>query len=82
MVLMALLDTTIEPCTMDRKMYIPTWLPAFRLGDLAEAMGAKMDIRGLDKFEKLHEGMDDGCTSDKAKRMTVDELREALKEIP
>lgn len=56
-------------------------LPAYRLGDLAEAMDAKMFIRGLGKFEKLHEGMDEGNTSDKARRMSVEELREALKRV-
>lgn len=55
-------------------------LPAFRLGDLAEAMGAKkFTVKGLGYYEKLHEGMIDGNTSDKARRMSVDEIREALK---
>lgn len=53
-------------------------LPAYRLGDLAEAMGAKMDVRGLPAFEKLHESMGPGNSSDKARRMSVAELREAL----
>lgn len=53
-------------------------LPAYRLGDLAEAMGAKMDVRGLPDYEKRHESMGPGNSSDKARRMTVDELREAL----
>ena len=57
---------------------IPT-LPAYRLGDLAEAMGAKMDVRGLPSFEKRHESMSEGNSSDKARRMSVDELREALR---
>lgn len=56
---------------------IPT-LPAYRLGDLAEAMGAKMDIRGLPEWEKRHESMGPGNSSDKARRMSVAELREAL----
>ena len=59
---------------------IPT-LPAYRLGDLAEAMGAKMDVRGLPSFEKLAEGMADGNTSDKARRMSVAELQQALRDI-
>jgi UDP-N-acetylglucosamine 4,6-dehydratase len=59
------------------ELNIPT-LPAYRLGDLAEAMGAKMKIVGLPEFEKRHEGMCDGNTSDKARRMSVDELREIL----
>jgi len=56
---------------------IPT-LPAYRLGDLAEAMGAKMDVRGLPAWEKRHESMGPGNSSDKARRMTVAELREQL----
>jgi UDP-N-acetylglucosamine 4,6-dehydratase/5-epimerase len=56
---------------------IPT-LPAYRLGDLAEAMGAKMDVRGLPDWEKRHESMGPGNSSDKARRMTVAELREQL----
>lgn len=62
---------------MPKDVVIPD-LPAFRLADLAEAMGAKMDVRGLPAYEKLHEGMADGNTSDVARRMTVDELRQAL----
>jgi UDP-N-acetylglucosamine 4,6-dehydratase/5-epimerase len=53
-------------------------LPAYRLGDLAEAMGAKMEVRGLPPYEKLHESMAEGNSSDKARRMSVDELRSAL----
>lgn len=56
-------------------------LPAYQLGDLAEAMGAKMDIRGMGGFEKLHEGMCDGNTSDIARRMSVDELRGKLAHV-
>lgn len=53
-------------------------LPAYRLGDLAEAMGAKMDVRGLPLYEKRHESMGAGNSSDQARRMSVEELREAL----
>lgn len=60
------------------ELNIPT-LPAYRLGDLAEAMGARMNVIGLPSYEKKHEGMADGNTSDKARRMTVDELREVLR---
>lgn len=59
------------------ELAIPT-LPAYRLGDLAEAMGVAMDIKGLGAWEKKHEGMNHGNTSDQAKRMTVEELKEAL----
>ena len=53
-------------------------LPAYRLGDLAEAMGAEMDVRGLPAFEKRHESMGAGTSSEHARRMSIDELREAL----
>ena len=59
------------------ELNIPT-LPAYRIGDLAEAMGAKMRITGLPSWEKKHEGMCDGNTSDQARRMSVDELKEIL----
>jgi FlaA1/EpsC-like NDP-sugar epimerase len=55
-------------------------LPAYRLGDLAKAMGAKMNIIGLPEYEKRHEGMCDGNTSDKARRMTVAELEAILED--
>jgi UDP-N-acetylglucosamine 4,6-dehydratase/5-epimerase len=60
------------------EIMIPT-LPAYRLGDLAEAMGAKMRIIGLPTYEKQSESMAEGNSSDKARRMSVDELRKALK---
>lgn len=53
-------------------------LPAYRLGDLATAMGAQMHVTGLPSFEKRHESMESGKSSDQARRMTIDELREAL----
>jgi UDP-N-acetylglucosamine 4,6-dehydratase len=56
-------------------------LPAYRLGDLIEAMGVTADVRGLPHWEKLHEGMADGNTSDVARRMSVAELREKLAEV-
>ena len=53
-------------------------LPAYRLGDLVEAMGLVPEIIGLPAHEKLHESMDEFRSSATARRMTVDELREAL----
>ncbi len=53
-------------------------LPAYRLGDLTKAMGVGMDIIGLPDWEKLHESMESGSSSDQARRMSIDELREAL----
>ncbi len=53
-------------------------LPAYRLGDLAEAMGARMKIVGMPEYEKKHEGMAEGNSSDKATRLSVKGLREIL----
>jgi FlaA1/EpsC-like NDP-sugar epimerase len=56
-------------------------LPAYRLGDLADAMDVEMDIKGLRPWEKLHEGMRDGLTSDRAYRMSVQELKTRLAHV-
>jgi len=53
-------------------------LPAYRLGDLAEAMGARMRVIGLPAHEKKHEFMSAANSSEFARRLTVDDLREAL----
>lgn len=53
-------------------------LPAYKVGDLAEAMGAKMDIIGLPESEKLAETMDGKTDSSQARRMSPQELREML----
>lgn len=62
----------------DGAEFVIPQLPAYRLGDLAEAMGVQMDIRGLPSWEKLHESMGPGNCSETARRMTVQELKEAL----
>ena len=62
---------------MPAEVVIPT-LPAYRLGDVAEAMGASTITVGLKKWEKLHESMDEYRCSKDAQRMTVDELRAEL----
>lgn len=62
------------------ELVIPT-LPAYRIGDLAEAMGVRMVVKGLPSWEKKHEEMIPGEPSDKARRMSVAELREKLAEI-
>lgn len=62
------------------ELSVPT-LPAFRLGDLAEAMHAIPKVIGLGQFEKKHEGMSPGNSSDLARRMSVEELREAVAQI-
>jgi len=73
-----LVFNTIEK--MPETIVIPQ-LPAFRLGDLAEAMNAKMKVTGLPKWEKKHESLDEGLSSNKARRMSVEELKEALESV-
>lgn len=65
------------------ELYIPD-LPAYEVSDLAQAMGiyaGPWTISALGPGEKRHEGMAQGNTSDKARRMSVDELREALSHV-
>jgi UDP-N-acetylglucosamine 4,6-dehydratase/5-epimerase len=64
-------------------LYTPT-LPAYRLGDLAAAMDLPrpIEVRGLGPGEKLHERMlEDGPTSEDARRMTIEELKQALQRV-
>ena len=56
-------------------------LPAYRLGDLAEAMGVKMVVKGLPDWEKKDEMMRAGEPSDLARRMSVEELKYQLELI-
>jgi len=57
---------------------VPT-LPAYSIGDLAAAVGAqKITFTTLPPWEKKHESMAKGNSSDKARRMTVDELKKEL----
>ena len=54
-------------------------LPAYRLGDLAEAMRANYDEPlGLPEWEKQHESMGSGNSSEHAPRLTVNELRDII----
>lgn len=62
------------------KTIIPAGLPAYRLGDLQlafhEVYGPQRWADApLPSHEKMHEGMDDNLTSDKAPRMTTASLR-------
>jgi len=70
-------DLVLQAAKSNSEMLIPK-LPAYRLGDLASVLGVKMDVKGLPPFEKRHEGMDFGNTSDIARRMDRDELAEAV----
>lgn len=64
--------------TMEGGELVIPRLPAYRLGDLVEAMGVVPNIVGLRLGEKLHESLAPGVTSDRARRMSVQELREGL----
>lgn len=55
-------------------------LPAYRLGDLADAMQVKFKVIGLPPWEKMHESMAEGNSSNQARRMTISELQGALDE--
>ena len=68
--------------SMPNSVVIPKWLPAYKLHDLMVAMDIEFYQEvGLPAHEKLHEGMCDGVTSDVARRMTVEELQEALTHV-
>lgn len=72
---------TLVPEQEAQGVVVPT-LPAFRLGDLAEAMGAaNVEVLGLPAHEKLHEWMDSEKCSGEARRMSVEELRDRLAEL-
>lgn len=65
------------------ELVIPPHLPAYRLMDLAVAMTdngrlADVEIVGLPRWEKRHESMDNGYSSDTARRMDIDELKQRL----
>ena len=63
------------------EIFVPD-LPAYKLGNLAYAMGLNdkslWKIIGLPNYEKLHESMEDGKCSKDARRMSVEELKSFL----
>ena len=68
-------------CGSTERAAIPE-LPAFRLADLAEAMGiTDAKIIGLPDYEKPHETMDGKVYSDQVRRLTISELKEILKRV-
>ena len=79
------IDLVFGAVVTDKELHIPT-LPAYRLGDLAEAMmkvysttlDPDINVVGLPPHEKKHESMSDEQCSETARRMTVTELREWL----
>jgi UDP-N-acetylglucosamine 4,6-dehydratase len=63
------------------ELRVPT-LPAYRLGDLAAAMGVReYECTALGSGEKMHESMLPGQPSNVARRMTINEIKEALKNV-
>lgn len=60
------------------ELRIPTFLPAYRMGDLVEAFkfyyAVTVEVTGLPPFEKYHESMDHNLCSATARRMGFDEL--------
>ena len=75
-------DLVIKAATDEKTSEVITpILPAYRLADLAEAMGKFMEVKGLPYWEKKHESMRPGETSEQARRMSVEELKEALKHV-
>lgn len=56
-------------------------LPAYSIGDLAEAMGAGMVITGLPDWEKKHESMAPGLCSENAERMSIEDLKAELSNV-
>lgn len=63
---------------MPEKVVVPR-LPAYRLADLAEALGAyDYKVIGLPAWEKLHEKMQPHKSSEDARRLTVAQLRKKI----
>lgn len=60
------------------ELVVPETLPAYRVGDLADAMQVKTEVIGMREYEKMHESMKAGLSSDRARRMSVEELRAEL----
>jgi UDP-N-acetylglucosamine 4,6-dehydratase len=67
------------------ELIIPEWLPAYKVGDLATAFNmfhaTGVQYTGLPKFEKLHESMNSELCSKDARRMSIVELKELIKNV-
>jgi len=62
--------------------FIPQELAGFTLLDLGKAMGVtQWTVTGLGLYEKKHESLSEGQSSDKARRMSVEELREEIAKL-
>ncbi len=80
----ALVWDAIQNTQNGGRVIVPS-LPTYRLYDLATALESIPDFlferTGLPAWEKMHESMGpDNCSKD-ARRMSVEELREALKQV-
>lgn len=78
-------DLVLEGCQSLEPILVPE-LPAYKLADLLQAMGAtawpgNFVTTELRLGEKLHESLAPGVTSDQARRMSVEELREELAHV-
>ena len=79
-------DLVMEAIITEESLLIPE-LPAYRLGDMLHGMIGEIvppplvKVTGLGDYEKRHEGMCDGNTSDTARRMTIDEIRNGLRRL-
>jgi UDP-N-acetylglucosamine 4,6-dehydratase len=65
---------------MPQDILVPD-LPAYALRDLAAAMKKQILVTGLPAWEKKHESMREGETSETARRMSVEEIQEALQHV-
>lgn len=70
-----LVAKTIE--TMPKNIVTPK-LSAYRIGDLAEVLGKKINIIGLPEWEKMHESMIHGESSESAYRLSLDEIHQLV----
>ena len=74
-------ELVLSALETDKDLLIPE-LPAYRLQDLATAMDAPGMLAGiLSPWEKQHESMGPGASSDKARRLLVTEIIELLREV-
>lgn len=71
--------------TYHNGLFIPDRLPAYRVGDLAQAFAEVFGIlvkeTGLPEFEKLHESMNEQLCSKDARRYTKDDLVRILQNV-
>ncbi len=74
----SLVDRAVKTEKDYRSPLLPVNLPAYRLGDLATAFSYSFRETGLPEYEKLHESLDAGYSSDRAQRLKISELRDII----